>query len=545
MAALTPNQRNLLYLQAATRVGIHKPVLAALYQVQKQPLLADGETGLGIAPVNQIALPQVSSLVNQVWYAANTLRSLTAQLMQTGWQPVDFWDGRQGRYSDRFLRRVAKGYSASPGEVEAALLEACDAEGLIQAYNFDCDLDTKLETVPADLSFLDAALQSFARQVPSHYLGLSHQRTALLEMVRLWHQVDRSDAAIATLAPTSARSRLDLDSLLLPVVAQVPSRYNGYPHQREALLRMTQLWRQLGTREGAIASLHTHSSPELDPATLDPALIALVQSIPRSYQGQGEQRHALVEGFRLWRQLENRSDALIALGLNPDIFDQPSQDDFTQAALQIDRALLSFLQYLPADYQGVDYQRHALLHLAQLWRGIATPEQTIQSLLDDLKRMESASPGSADAATPPLPAPLPPRPATWTPANLQLYASILPASHLTWADATQGGLYLPTEQTTVDAIVQMADLAQQASYRLGRPLRVVHWYVPSAGRSLELAAGRHDGGEAIVFYCDGLTGNQIYWSLAPWWQCGLGRFSNYPHLCYIDLRNQPARLEFR
>ncbi|MFP5271257.1 hypothetical protein [Coleofasciculus sp.] len=37
MAILSPDQRNYYYLLAAERVGIHKPILAALYQVHSSP----------------------------------------------------------------------------------------------------------------------------------------------------------------------------------------------------------------------------------------------------------------------------------------------------------------------------------------------------------------------------------------------------------------------------------------------------------------------------------------------------------------------------
>jgi uncharacterized protein YcbK (DUF882 family) len=91
--------------------------------------------------------------------------------------------------------------------------------------------------------------------------------------------------------------------------------------------------------------------------------------------------------------------------------------------------------------------------------------------------------------------------------------------------------------------VRIARLAQQARDRLGRPFRVTSWYrspeinerVGGASRS------RHMVGDAIDFYCDGLTGNQVYWALHPWWPGGLGRYKRYPMLVHIDARGRRSR----
>ena len=96
MAERSPDQRNNYYLIEAARTGIHKPILAALYEVQGKPPLTDGETGLGIAPANRIPPAQVNTFPEQVQYAANTLRSLTDRLTADGWQGKDIWDAGAG-----------------------------------------------------------------------------------------------------------------------------------------------------------------------------------------------------------------------------------------------------------------------------------------------------------------------------------------------------------------------------------------------------------------------------------------------------------------
>ncbi|PSN17334.1 hypothetical protein C7271_18250 [filamentous cyanobacterium CCP5] len=107
MTPLAPDQRNYYYLIEAARAGIHKPILAALYAVHDEPRLADGESGLGIAPVNRVALEQVNTLPEQVQYGANTIRSITDTLIAEGWQGGDIWDAKAGRYTRRFLEAIA------------------------------------------------------------------------------------------------------------------------------------------------------------------------------------------------------------------------------------------------------------------------------------------------------------------------------------------------------------------------------------------------------------------------------------------------------
>jgi hypothetical protein len=164
-------------------------------------------------------------------------------------------------------------------------------------------------------------------------------------------------------------------------------------------------------------------------------------------------------------------------------------------------------------------------------------------LLADYQQIEAAHGDSPDALPSPLPLALPPRPPHWTVDNLQLQAAILPDGSFTWAEATQGGLYLPTNQSLVEAIVQMAARVQQARDRLGRPLTIIRWYQPSEVPAIPdfPHPTRHALGAAIVFYCLGLTGNQLYWTLNPWWRGGLGRYTRYPHLCYVDGQRDRAR----
>ncbi|HEY9609269.1 D-Ala-D-Ala carboxypeptidase family metallohydrolase [Allocoleopsis sp.] len=559
MATLSRDQRNYYYLIQAEQAGIHKPILTALYAAHSSPSLGDGETGLGISPANRISLAQVNTFPEQVQYAANVIRALIESLVDQGWKGGDLWDAEQGRYTDQFLQKVASGYApiaqgappkAIASEPAIARLEASDFAVIKQAYLAEFEADFSSANLPRNLAYLDRALLYLVDGIPDYYAGLPHQRDALVEGVRIWRALDTREAAIASLIPqTEATSAIeDETQLALPLkqfVLGISAHYGGYPQQREALIRVAQLWRQLRTREEAIASLKTNASPEENLSLIDPALIAFAQRLPDYYQGKGSQRNALTEAFRIWRQLDSRATALAALGINAERLNASTanQTELLNLASQLDRELLTFLRRLPGDYQEFDHQREALIRLVQLWRSLPSRNQTVDSLLEDQKRFEKIRPSAPEALPKPVPTVIPKRPARWTPDNIQLFAAIIPDGNFTWAEATHGGTRMPPNQVTVDAMIRIAQLAQRARDRIGRPLIVTNWYHPPDlnGAVTEAISTRHRVGDAIDFICEGLTGNQLYWFLEPWWPGGLGRYTQFPYLCHIDARGYRAR----
>lgn len=550
MATLSPDQRNYYYLLEAERAGIHKPILAALYQCHPSPTLSDGETGLGVSPANRVSPTQVNTFPEQVQYAANAIRSLTDYLATQGWKGADVWQPQQGGYTDQFLEKVAYGYAPPADEPTTARLESCNAEQLRQAYLADLEMDFQAENLPHNLAYLDGALLTLVDRIPSYYAGLPHQRDALLEVIRIWRKLDTRESAIASLVPAanlevakSDESQLDIP--LKQFAQRISANYGGYPHQREALLRMTQLWRQLRTREDAIASLEKSTSPEENLSIIDPALMAFVQRLPTYYQRQGSQRNALTEAFRLWKQMDSRASAIAALGIDPEVL-RASTTDKTQLvnlATQLDRELVSFIRRVPGDYKEASHQREALIRMVQLWRNLPTRNQTIQALLEERKRLDQVQKAAVEAPPKPVPVIIPKRPVRWTTNNIQLSASIISDGNFTWAEATHGGTRMPPNQATVDAMVRLARLAQRARDRIGRPFIVTSWYrPPSINRAVGGAKySRHLVGDAMDFICEDLTGNQLYWFLDPWWPGGLGRYIQFPNLCHIDARSYRAR----
>ncbi|MBD3880731.1 peptidase M15A [Phormidium tenue FACHB-886] len=557
MAGLSAAQRNFYYCNEAIRAGVHKPILAALHAAHRRPPLADGTQGLGVSPANRIALEQVNTFATQVQFAANTVRSVTDKLTAQGWKGSDIWNTDEGRYSDRFLQTIANGYIPPPSDLAAARLEVSDLQTLQSTYLEDWTLDCKAANLSPDQSFLDGALLQIAEQISRYYIGLSFQRDAFLEAVRIWRKLNTRQAAIASLLRLNEADpnlvNLDetpLDRPLVQFIQQLAPFYAGYPHQREALLRLIQLWRQLESREAAIASLQISASPETNIRVLDPALIVFAQRIPQQYQGKGEQRSAMTEAFRLWYDLDSRGAALQELGVDARVLtaSNPDRNALINAAAQLDRALLDFIKRIPLLYEESDRQREALIRLAQLWRGLDGRDRTIQVLLDEVIRLEQIRRDAPDAPPSPEPVPLPPHPEQWTLENLQIHAPILINGSFTWAEATQGGLYLPSIPETLEAIIHLAGLAQQIQDRLNRPLRITKWYFPTMDEGvrsplerLHQRQQRHFVGDAIEFYCDGLTGDQIYRAIDPWWTGGLGRYRNAAYLCYVDAREYRAR----
>lgn len=550
MAERTPDQRNYSYLIESVRTGIHQPILAALHAAHHQPPLTDGETGLGITPANRIPPSQVNTFPEQVQYAANTIRSLTSQLTAEGWQGKDVWNSTAGHYSDRFLHRLAEGYSPPATDLFAAQLEPVAVDDLIKTYQADIQKAIQAGSLPSDVAYLDKALLTFIEGLPGHYERLSFQRQALLEVVRLWRKLDNHQAVAIALQVPNQEGVVDeaaLDKALLDFIRQAEPHFAGYPNQREGLIRLVQLWCQLESREAVIQQLakDAQCSSEAHLDVLDPAIIKFIQQLPEQYRGRGDQRFALTESYRLWHHFDSRTAAIAALGLNPQTLVHNTDDPATmaQAAVQVDQLLLDFWTKIPVDYKGTDHQRDVLIGLVMLWRHRESRDLGLRSLFDDLRQMERANRNALEAMPSPVPPCLPSRPSLWTSQNIQLSTSIVPSGSFTWAEATRGGTQMPSDQVAVDAIVRAALMLQEARDRIGRPFVVTNWYCSpeASATATDIAMNRYAIGDAIDFYCDGLTGQQLYWAIDPWWPGGLGRYAQYPYLCYLDARSDRVR----
>ncbi len=566
MAKLNPKQRDYYYIIEAERSSIQKSILAALFEVQQFPVLVSSGTGLGIAATNQISEVKRVNFHQQVQLVANTIRTLINDLIAQGWKSYDLWSTEELRYSDRLLEIIADGYIPAVNDSNVDRLEACDYQKLKEAYLQDWLEECESYDLPLNLAQLDRALLAFTGRVAFYYKGLRQQRDALIEALRLWHQLDTREQAIATLIVPDdqqtqddwslqaltreaesvqdfASNSVDLahqDSFLKDFAQNLALKYSGFPHQREALIRLVQLWQQLTSRMEAIASVADNLSAEPSLQLLDPALLNFAEHIILAYEGKGVQRQALTEAFRVWHELDSRTSAVAALGIDPSLLSSDSCDQqmLRELAIKIDRELLNFIRRVSADYRELTHQREALMRLFQLWRGIATRNQVIELLTEKLQLLERVH-----SVLNPIRVAVPLRPQSWTTTNIQISASIIPDGSFTWAQATHGGTCMPTEQATIDAIVRMAYLLQRARHRIGHPFLIINWYRPCQLNQAETKVfhSRHLLGDAVDFVCDNLTGNQIYWQLDPWWSGGLARYQAYPYLCHLDARGYRAR----
>ncbi|MGF1497876.1 MAG: D-Ala-D-Ala carboxypeptidase family metallohydrolase [Elainellaceae cyanobacterium] len=389
MAELNPNQRNYYYHFEAGRAGIHKSILAALYTVHRAPEFSNGEFGLGLAASDRIPASELDSFPKQVQIGANVIRSLTRRLLAQGWQRADLWDGEQQRYSDRFIGAIAEGYTPADDDRISAILAPTDTLPLIDAYVNDIAATYDGTLLPQNLVRLDKPLLLLLERITRYYAGLPTQREALLEGVRIWRQLPTRSEAVQSLVRSDSVAPDTLDQALVAFVSNANRYYSGYPHQREAMLRIAQLWRELMSREAAIISLEKDTPSELDIQIIDPVLKAFAASVSEIYERTGEQRHALMEGFRLWRQFDSRATTLAALGIDTDPFEGGLQPETVRAiAQQLDEKLLDFATSAPMAFQSYENQRDGLLRLVQIWRGLASREDTLQSLFDDLREME-------------------------------------------------------------------------------------------------------------------------------------------------------------
>lgn len=131
----------------------------------------------------------------------------------------------------------------------------------------------------------------------------------------------------------------------------------------------------------------------------------------------------------------------------------------------------------------------------------------------------------------------------WNVSNIKLDAPIIENGNFTWSEATHNGTRMPPNQEVVEAIVRIAKATQEVRNRLRLPMTVTSWYrTPQANRNCGGAKfSRHLVGDALDFVCEGMTGQQLYQFLDPWWEGGLGRYPRFFNLIHLDVRGTRAR----
>jgi len=117
------------------------------------------------------------------------------------------------------------------------------------------------------------------------------------------------------------------------------------------------------------------------------------------------------------------------------------------------------------------------------------------------------------------------------------------STYFYWYELTHGGERLPDDRETVGAMIRIAEAADEARSRIGRAFHVTSALRPPAVNRRVGGAkfSRHIIGDALDFYCEGISGREMYRILDPIWESGLGMYKNMPRIVHIDARNHVAR----
>ena len=123
---------------------------------------------------------------------------------------------------------------------------------------------------------------------------------------------------------------------------------------------------------------------------------------------------------------------------------------------------------------------------------------------------------------------------------------IYTGSKFTWNEATKSMSRLPINSTHAANIIKVARVMDEVRTLLGnKRISVTSWYRPPAvNRAVGGASNSmHIQGLAVDFNVQGMTPQQVYARLEPWWgqRGGLASASNFTH---IDARGYKARWRY-
>jgi hypothetical protein len=113
---------------------------------------------------------------------------------------------------------------------------------------------------------------------------------------------------------------------------------------------------------------------------------------------------------------------------------------------------------------------------------------------------------------------------------------IIPNGNFSWGEATRNGARIPANATIARDIVTLARELQRARNQIGRPFRVNSWYRPPDVNAAVGGASRsqHLFGRAADLQVAGLSGRAVANAVFPWWNGGIGIYSNLPNVVHLD-----------
>ncbi|MGG6294017.1 YcbK family protein [Leptolyngbya sp. AN02str] len=114
---------------------------------------------------------------------------------------------------------------------------------------------------------------------------------------------------------------------------------------------------------------------------------------------------------------------------------------------------------------------------------------------------------------------------------------IISGGNFTWGEATKDGSRIPANATIARDIITLARELQKARNQIGRPFRINSWYRPPDVNASVGGASRsqHLYGKAADIQVSGLSGRAVANAVFPWWNGGIGIYSNMPNVVHLDI----------
>ena len=125
---------------------------------------------------------------------------------------------------------------------------------------------------------------------------------------------------------------------------------------------------------------------------------------------------------------------------------------------------------------------------------------------------------------------------------------IIESGNFSWAEATKNGARIPQNADVVNNIRKIANAMEEVRVRLGnRPVIVTSWYRdPITNLSVGgVSDSRHIIGDAVDFYVEDLSSQQVVQKLDSWWGSQGGLAASIPRgFTHIDARGYYARWDY-
>ena len=128
--------------------------------------------------------------------------------------------------------------------------------------------------------------------------------------------------------------------------------------------------------------------------------------------------------------------------------------------------------------------------------------------------------------------------------KVHLFDPVGRAQNFFWYELTRNGERLPPSAAVAAGMIRIAEMAQLARDKVGKPFKITSGYRPDAiNRQVGgVSNSRHTdpNGDALDLYWDGASKYEMYDFLNPWWPGGLGIYG-HNSIVHIDARPYRSR----